>query len=506
VDANNKLLLLKNETAVDTPEREPRFTSQAVTGTLSDLKHLAAGFLPGPGMPAGDHRARVVYLDATGRLFRAVLRFDKPDAGPSLSPGVPLLREGETVPATEPLAVGYFYSPRKSAGGGTGSADILLGKRLLIGGDREKTMVLPKLLAGSEAKVYQDNAVAMVGDVDGNGHDDLVCVHRYDDALVSAGRGDDDAMTHFFYDPRRADDPVWSFVSTANDGLPDAWKTGKVKPNGYDLAAMGCRVGRQSLIMEVQRVEDVPEATVRAMMAQVVATYAAIPTTNPDGSQGITMHVIYRPPISLADSEKTTRKYPPEVRKVARKALEEKYHKNGAFGIAHWMRIKSFGGGVARIMGTVGNSGPSPGLFVHELGHQLGLVHSGHWKPAFSPMYASCMSYHYVAKYWGGQVHYSTGQMTHFVLRETALTEHLPVPASYLIHLTVKPYNLMVKPSPDGKSAWVDWNRNGRFDTGLIQADINLDKKISDQPQGDFNDIAAISEYGLSRSIGYVIP
>jgi hypothetical protein len=335
VDAGGRLLFLRNETTVSPAGTKtadgaklptPRFSYHSVSGSLSGVQRFAAGIL---SATPEDRRSRLVYLDARGVLLRTVLRFEPSGGAPTLSPAVAVLREGETVSPTEPLAVGYFHARGASKEPAQrGPADILLGKRLLIGGDREKALVLSILPSASETKDDVTKAVAVVGDVHGNGCDDLMRVRRPESGLrVRERLLGDDGLIHFFFPPRQADDPVWTFVSTADDGLPDAWKLGKVKPGGYDLAALGCKVGRKSLIVEVQRVSDVPEETVRAFINEAVAYFASLPIVNPDGSRGISLHVIFREPIPAAESERTSRRYPPEIRKVVRSGLERKYHR-----------------------------------------------------------------------------------------------------------------------------------------------------------------------------------
>src|SRR5450432_1106844 len=99
----------------------------------------------------------------------------------------------------------------------------------------------------------------------------------------------------------------------------------------------------------------------------------------------------------------------------------------------HWMQETPGGGGQAQELGDQGGSGANHAAFAHELGHQLGLSHTGDSAPAWCPLYPSIMNYAFNYSFDGDgeKIHFSDGRFaalrgrpSPFELRETALDEH----------------------------------------------------------------------------------
>jgi hypothetical protein len=112
----------------------------------------------------------------------------------------------------------------------------------------------------------------------------------------------------------------------------------------------------------------------------------------------------------------------------------------------------------------------------HELGHSLGLGHSGNAQassidPNCKPNYPSIMSYAYYDHSWEAQAGFSDG-LTRPDLNNSSLLELGAVPPSdtrYLDHLSwVFKYNV------DRATGSVDWNRDGQFSSTPVRAYANF--------------------------------
>ena len=236
----------------------------------------------------------LVWLDHKGLIVRA---------GWDLNAGqkARLVRKVEVL-KTDPtarLVAGRFRGQK--------TCDLLVGQLLLPGGDPTGAVTLSVLPALGAA---QGDRHWIVADVDGNGLDDLIRQLDWGEPfpgwyapptyrwLYEGPRNfqrfvGHDTLIHFSH---READSHRGFISTAGDGLLDDWKTGRVKPGGLDLKAMGCRVGRKDLIVEIERLSTVNLRVLSAEVEITVRAFAAMSVANPDGSHGIALHAIYRDP------------------------------------------------------------------------------------------------------------------------------------------------------------------------------------------------------------------
>jgi hypothetical protein len=414
------------------------------------------------GSVGGDKRARLFWLTTGGMLYRSVLNFSKSETeSPTLNSPVEVL---SNVNPLSKLAIGIFT-------GNKSAMDLLVGQWLLPGGLPTQQRQLPSL---PTVEAALDDRAWIVADFDGNGKDDLLRTRR-----SGAQDFNEDAFVHFSYNPQT--EPAKGFFSTTNDGLLDAWKLGLIRPGGLDLKAMGCRVGQRDLIVEIQPLADVPQDKLKAQVERWIRYFASIPVKNPDGSRGIVLHPIYRDPIPTTLRDSRTWADSSDMWRILwpQQILSE--HR----GITHYMGVQNGPAGYTE--GSDRSWGMNDWrVFVHEIGHQLWLDHTGHWPQEYSAVYSSIMNYDYSDRREdsGEKVEYSAGAFASLgALKEEHLNESVPVPYEQARFLAGNPFHFPIKPGPGGESTLVDWNWNGVFGEKEVRADLNYSRGIFIDPR-----------------------
>ncbi|HTE17239.1 MAG TPA: hypothetical protein VK689_02530, partial [Armatimonadota bacterium] len=314
-------------------------------------------------------------------------------------------------------------------------------------------------------------SVLLAGDISGDGTADLIRFRRDDephagsDVLVYLGyrEGDPDPDADGLTldeervagaDPLRRD--------TDNDGLPDGWE---VKGwEGFDLKALGCRPGRADLLVRLQRVADLNEESARAAMERARGYFAGLPVTNPDGTRGIALHVVFDPAIPVE-----------KARGRGWWAVGDEFFPERLRGAWHWMLAPNAGGGQSDMLADRGSAGGRAlyATFIHEFGHQLGLPHEGFWPGGWCPAYPSLMNYAYSYQLGGrpDAIGYSPGKLAGIVFDERDLSERLPLKYNEVAFLAGPPYGWRLK--AEGDHTLIDWNWNGVFGEEHVRADIN---------------------------------
>lgn len=438
VDGEGQLLLMQQ--VADSGNR-PRFRPVAIKTTIHEVRSFAGGLL------AGDKAARLVWVNRSGQLLSAPIVV-KPDGTADLGAQKPLLK----VSPDDHLAVGRFR------GGKT--ADVLVGQRLLAGGNPQAVTTMADV---PTLEIAKDDGVWDVADIDGNGKHDLIR-HREGKERF----GGQDVYIHFSYD---SSEEAKGFYASANDGLPDIWKTGKIRPGGIDLKALGCKVGQRDVVVAIERFEDVDLGELQRHMDRAARYLASLPIQNPDGSRGVHLHPIYPKP------------WPVKDREMVKARFNDLFPRAEHRGIAHMMFAENGGALFAAIDGDRGYFNGHWQEFLHEFGHQLGLVHhgfrdsqtAGFYFDVGSVMYGSLMSYSfsYGTNNDGEQTFYSLGDRASFVIDERKVSERLPFPLDVTRHVGAGPYYFRIKPTEDGKSTLVDWNWNGILGEEAVSADLN---------------------------------
>ncbi len=180
---------------------------------------------------------------------------------------------------------------------------------------------------------------------------------------------------------------------------------------------------------------------------------------NPDGQHGITLHLdLGKNPADPSTETRYgwwggTNQVPPGVSYQDASDTQMQSERKGVFRYA----LASTGGG-GQASGdrfVFGYDSPRH-TFTHELGHTLGLAHSGQkaWGSAnCKPMYKSLMNYSY-----GGDLPFgfSHGALADFVVTPAAASEDTAFGGADASFMSVGPFNIPLNGTDD-----IDWNRDG---------------------------------------------
>ncbi|MFY2559937.1 hypothetical protein ACN469_20125 [Corallococcus terminator] len=172
---------------------------------------------------------------------------------------------------------------------------------------------------------------------------------------------------------------------------------------GLDLTALGANARRKDIFVEADYYPN--QRPTQAMLNRVITAFANAPVTNPDGSTGITLHIVVDQQIAAADADQDLNpvwtdfdvikgKYFAALRApyfhymVFAKQYDGGFSSGNSRGIpAHdfVVTVASFNGTELQLAGTL----------MHELGHNIGLRHGGNDDSHYKPNYLSVMNYEY---------------------------------------------------------------------------------------------------------------
>ncbi|MCB2018069.1 MAG: hypothetical protein KDF54_11270 [Hydrogenophaga sp.] len=220
--------------------------------------------------------------------------------------------------------------------------------------------------------------------------------------------------------PGGTNDVAPGAVDTDHDGIPDANETPGSTYNGLDLYAMGARVGQKDVFVEVDHMDsttvdlaprlDAMQTLKNVFAANGLVLHLDVGSVFASGfdpgnfnlGQG-TGKVAYQACLGWASTDcasNTSANYrtvydwkwqhfDPRRRPIFHYALIGDRSAGGESG-----RGELFGNDLTITAGT--GSGGQAGLFMHELGHNLGLRHGGDEEVQYKPNYLSVMNYLYV--------------------------------------------------------------------------------------------------------------
>lgn len=177
--------------------------------------------------------------------------------------------------------------------------------------------------------------------------------------------------------------PALGAADADHDALPDKWETGQKKPDGLNLKKLGAKPQHKDVFVELDFAQGVARSNVScAELDKVYKAFKDAPVSNPDGKDGVKIHldigktcpsrkydlggsnsfsIDYHPPCASV----------PDVGNSATLKRPRVFHFGGLTDLCG-SGTEGFTNGHIMVMNATFDF---PHLFMHELGHNLGLDH-----------------------------------------------------------------------------------------------------------------------------------
>lgn len=317
-------------------------------------------------------------------------------------------------------------------------------------------------------------------------------------------------------DPIQAPQAAAALTDTDGDALPDIWEINGYDADGdgtidVDLPAFGASPTKKDIFVETDYLPG--ELPNMAVYDKITKVFAEAPVQNPDGTNGIQIHLDAGP----AGGKNYNLGGGNEIENVTDllgvatvKAAKDKHQAAARKSIFRYMwwadkfGTKSYSGQAYRpgdtFLISVGKTywkdlsdDGKVGTFVHELGHTLGLAHGGDDNINSKPNYLSVLNYAFqfsgVPLTNGGNLFgYSSGTLDH--LKESSLDESLGLGAAAAGYKAqfINSQGKKMRTRYDASQP-IDWNGNGVIDSGPVSANLNGEGGDG-QTLADFNDWA----------------
>lgn len=314
-------------------------------------------------------------------------------------------------------------------------------------------------------------------------------------------------------------------VDTDGDGLPDDWETNGYSLNGnfVDLPTLGADPNHKDIFVEIDYMENghshLPNPT---SISTIVASFANAPVSNPDGINGINLHVDVDDALAHQNSigAFTPNNYDWtdfDAIKVANfdEARSLSFHYcvfahniagSSVSGISRGITASDFIVSLGSWTGSVGTMGQQAGTFMHEFGHNLSLRHGGGDNINRKPNYLSVMTYAFQTiglRINGSLGNYDYSRFNLPILNENSLNENVGLNGGAAIATYGTTYYC------GGAQQWVN-NANGPIDwdcsggiTNPVSSSIN--REVALQTLNSFDDWANLNYKGGLIGAGVVL-
>lgn len=361
------------------------------------------------------------------------------------------------------LATGLFAGAAYPQAQGVSEPEAqVLEQRIVLPGLDDKTVDLPAFLRHRDLKSFSSNFV-LFGKKDSDG-----------DGLS------DDEERALGTDPLKRD--------TDGDGIPDGWEVHGV--NGINLRALGASPLHKDVFVQMDFMERSTATSGLGpnvgVIAGITAAFANAPVHNPDGKDGIAIHLItgnklaYVADLNPVEDAVATFKqssFDPKRAPIFHYMIWANTYDTGTSsgyslttpGSDFVVTLGAWHGGAG------GTDAEKIGTFVHELGHNLGLRHGNFDDQNYKPNHLSIMSYAFQTEgvKIGGVKRFTYQWLDIPALDESALDESkglgIALPGTSTIWFRSRD-NTFVEAGIDGA---LDWNQNGRIDGSPIASDVN---------------------------------
>jgi hypothetical protein len=291
-------------------------------------------------------------------------------------------------------------------------------------------------------------------------------------------------------------------LDSDGDGLPDLWELRGYYDNGVfvDLPALGADPRHKDLFvwMDYMVKDDTSLAPSQTVIDNIKAVFANAPVANPDGKTGITIHPVlknqvpYKESLGVKgddasvwtdfDTLKNASLSPAYARSHRYMIWANAYGQEDSSGLARNIPATDFIVSLGAFSPAGGTDWEKLGTFIHELGHCLGLRHGGADDVNYKPNYLSIMNYafQFTGLYKDG--HYGeagypllfdyqrqdTPTLNEKSLNETTGLTGAGSVAGYGTTYWYFANNTCAKVEIANANTSVDWNRDGRIETGVV--------------------------------------
>ncbi|WP_241759273.1 hypothetical protein [Pyxidicoccus parkwayensis] len=173
---------------------------------------------------------------------------------------------------------------------------------------------------------------------------------------------------------------------------------------GLDLTTLGANARKKDIFIEADYYPGLQPT--QAMLNRVITAFANAPVSNPDGSTGITLHVVVDQQIAAADADSDLNPVWTDFDVIKAKyftairapyfhymLFANRYSGGNSSGISRGIPAHDFVVTLGFIGG--GTELQQAGTLMHELGHNIGLRHGGTDDSNYKPNYLSIMNYEY---------------------------------------------------------------------------------------------------------------